>query len=356
MKGYLVLEDGTVLEGAPFGSIKDVFGEVVFSTGMTGYQESLTDPSYCGQILVSSYPMIGNYGVNPEDGQSGRVQVWGYVVNERCDVPSHRLYDRSIDEFLKENGTPGLSGVDTRALIRRLRLKGTMKGVMTTGDPSAALEMVRSTPNPDEQNLVSMVSTGETVRHGTGGRKRVVVIDCGVKQNILNELKSRFEVLQVPFDSPAETIRSLEPDGLFITNGPGNPAHTGMLDTTVSTLRQLREEMPMMGICLGNQLLALAMGARTYKLKFGHRGVNQPVGNGGRVYITSQNHGFAVDRESAEDAGMEITFVNLNDGTVEGMRHSDLPIFSVQFHPEARPGPLDTRFLFDEFAKTLEGR
>jgi carbamoyl-phosphate synthase small subunit len=355
MKGYLVLEDGTVMEGVPFGVLKDVSGEVVFSTGMTGYQESLTDPSYCGQILVSSYPMIGNYGVNPEDGQSKHIQVWGYVVNELCDVPSHRLSERTLDDFLKTNGIPGISGIDTRALIKRLRLNGTMKGAITTGLPEAALDRVRRMRSPDEDNLVSMVSTPGLVSHESTNDRRVVVIDCGVKENILTELRYRFEVVQVPFDTTADQIRSLEPDGLFITNGPGNPAQAGMMETTVATLRELYEELPMMGICLGNQLLALALGAKTYKLKFGHRGVNQPVGSDGRVYITSQNHGFAVDRASAEDVGMDVSFVNLNDGTVEGMRHSELPIFSVQFHPEARPGPLDTRFLFDEFGKMLGG-
>jgi carbamoyl-phosphate synthase small subunit len=355
MKGYLVLEDGTVLEGVPFGFSKEVSGEVVFSTGMTGYQESLTDPSYCGQILVSSYPMIGNYGVNSEDSQSGRVQVRGYVVKSLCDVPSHRLSDRTLDELLKADGIPGLSGIDTRALIRRLRLKGTMKGAITTGDPALALDQVRAMQNPDEENLVSMVSATEAISFESGIGKRVVVIDCGAKESILNELRSRFDVTQVPFDTSPDRIRSFEPDGVFITNGPGNPAQRDMLGGTVRTLKELHEEIPMMGICLGNQLLALALGAKTYKLKFGHRGVNQPVGSNGRVYITSQNHGFAVDRSSAEDVGMEVTFVNLNDGTVEGMRHSELPIFSVQFHPEARPGPLDTRFLFDEFARLLEG-
>lgn len=355
MKGYLVLEDGTVLEGMPFGFSKEVAGEVVFSTGMTGYQESLTDPSYCGQILVSSYPMIGNYGVNPHDGQSDRVQVWGYVVDELCAVPSHRSSVMSLEEMLTKDGIPGISGIDTRALIRRLRVKGTMKGAITTADPALALEKVRGMRSPDEDNLVAKVSSHGTIRHESMEGKKVVVIDCGVKQSILNELIDRFEVIQVPFDTSSDSIRAMEPDGIFITNGPGNPAQSEMLESSVRTLRELREEFPMMGICLGNQLLALAMGAKTYKLKFGHRGVNQPVGHDGRVYITSQNHGFAVDRESAEDVGMETTFLNLNDGTVEGMRHSDLPIFSVQFHPEARPGPHDTRFLFDEFARLLEG-
>lgn len=356
MKGYLVLEDGTVMEGVPFGFSKEVSGEVVFSTGMTGYQESLTDPSYCGQILVSSYPMIGNYGVNRADGQSDKVQVWGYVVNSLCDVPSHRLSDRTLDELLKADGVPGIHGVDTRALIKRLRLKGTMKGAITTDDPIAVLERVRSMRSPDEDNLVSMVSTPEVVPLGPPNDKRVVVIDCGAKENILVELKARFDVIRVPFDTTSDRILSMEPDGVFITNGPGNPAQADMMQTTVRTLKDLHEKLPMMGICLGNQLLALALGAKTYKLKFGHRGVNQPVGHNGRVYITSQNHGFAVDRVSAEDVGMEVSFVNLNDGTVEGMRHADLPIFSVQFHPEARPGPLDTTFLFDEFETMLEGR
>ncbi|MCJ2532813.1 MAG: glutamine-hydrolyzing carbamoyl-phosphate synthase small subunit [Candidatus Thermoplasmatota archaeon] len=355
MKGYLVLEDGTVMEGRPFGFSEDVTGEVVFSTGMTGYQESLTDPSYCGQILVSSYPMIGNYGINSVNSQSKRVQVRGYVIGELCDVPSHRLSGMTLNEFLKQDEVPGISRIDTRALIRKLRLKGTMRGAITTADPKAVLEQVRGMRNPDEENLVARVSTPEAVVYESGKGRRVVVIDCGVKESILTELRARFDVVQVPFDASADSIRAMDPDGVFITNGPGNPAHKEMLETTVGTLRELKEETPMMGICLGNQLLALALGAKTYKLKFGHRGINQPVGKDGRVYITSQNHGFAVDRTSAEDVGMEITFVNLNDGTVEGMRHSDLPIFSVQFHPEARPGPLDTRSLFDEFAKMLEG-
>jgi carbamoyl-phosphate synthase small subunit len=354
MKGYLVLEDGTVFEGEPFGVLEEVFGEVVFSTGMTGYQESLTDPSYCGQILVSSYPMIGNYGVNEHDSQSKRAQVWGYVVDELCDAPSHRHCDITLGEFLGRDGVPGIQGIDTRALIRKIRNQGTMKGAITTGDPSAALGRVRGMSGPDKANLVARVSTRETVAFESGKSRKVVVIDCGVKENILCELRARFDVLQVPFDASAESIRALEPDGVFITNGPGNPAQEEMISTTVATLSSLKEQYPMMGICLGNQLLALALGARTYKLKFGHRGVNQPVGFGGRVFVTSQNHGFAVDADSLEDAGMALTYKNLNDGTVEGMRHVDLPIFSVQFHPEARPGPHDTTFLFDDFSRLLE--
>ena len=355
MKGYLVLEDGTVFEGRPFGAVKDVFGEVVFSTGMTGYQESLTDPSYAGQILTSSYPMIGNYGINAQDNQSGKVQVWGYVVNELCEAPSHRFCNATMDEFLKRNGVPGISGVDTRALIRKLRTKGTMKGaITTTSSPNDMVEEVRSRDDPDRENLVARVSTPSIQSHLSGRSRSVAVIDCGVKENIIEELSKRFDVHQVPFSYTAEDIRELEPDGVFITNGPGDPAHAGLRSTVVATLSELKGELPMMGICLGNQLLALALGARTYKLKFGHRGVNQPVGFGKRVFVTSQNHGFAVDGPSASDGGLEVTFKNLNDGTVEGMRHSELPIFSVQFHPEARPGPHDTTFLFDEYAKMLE--
>lgn len=355
MRGFLVLEDGTIFEGEAFGAPKEVLGEVVFATGMTGYQESLTDPSYCGQILVASYPLIGNYGVNPSDSQSRRVQVWGYAVKELCMSPSHRLSDRTLDEFLREHDVPGISGIDTRSLIRRLRNHGTMKGGIGSRDSKRLLEKIRSMVHPEECNLVANVSTKEIRSFENEGSKTVCLFDCGMKSNILNELTKRFRVIQLPFDTPAEEVRELDPDGIFISNGPGNPAHPEMLSTTVRTLAELKEDFPMMGICLGHQLLSLMLGAKTYKLKFGHRGINQPVRFEDRVYITSQNHGFAVDRDSAEEAGLEITVVNLNDGTVEGMRHKELPIFSVQFHPEAHPGPQDTSFLFDRFTKMLEG-
>ncbi len=354
MKGYLVLEDGTVYDGVLFGFLEDRIGEVVFSTGMTGYQESLTDPSYCGQILVSSYPLIGNYGTNSQDNQSKAVQVWGYVVMEHSRFPSHRDCVQTIDEFLRASKVPGISGIDTRALIRKIRDVGTMMGGITAGDPAAMLEKVKISRNPDQTNLVASVSTGIPIRFDEKKSKTVAVFDCGVKENILIELRKRFNVIQLPYDATPETVRSFEPDGIFITNGPGNPAHPEMLSATVSTLAKLKEEYPMMGICLGNQLLSLMFGAKTYKLKFGHRGINQPVKFEGRVLITSQNHGFAVDRESAEDAGLEVCFINLNDSTVEGIRHAELPIFSVQFHPEAHAGPSDSRFLFDRFKTMLE--
>lgn len=353
MKGYLVLEDGTTFEGEPFGVLKGVFGEVVFSTGMTGYQESLTDPSYCGQILVSSYPMIGNYGTNDQDSQSKRVQVWGYVVNEPCESPSHRLSGGTLDELLRRDSIPGIRGIDTRELIRKLRRQGTMKGAITTGDPEAVTEEIRRMKSPNDTNLVARVSTAEPLVFESGKDAKVVVIDCGVKESIIRELRTRFDVVQVPFDATAKDVAEFEPDGVFVTNGPGNPAHGEMQSTTVATLSRLKDDYPMMGICLGNQLLALALGAKTFKLKFGHRGLNQPVGFRGRVFVTSQNHGFAVDADSLADAGMELTYRNLNDETVEGMVHKELPIFSVQFHPEARPGPRDTSSLFDDFAEML---
>jgi len=355
MRSFLVLEDGSVFEGEAFGAIREVFGEVVFATGMTGYQESLTDPSYCGQILVASYPLIGNYGVNSAEMESDRVRVWGYAVREVCAVPSHRSSTMTVDEFLRAWSVPGISGIDTRALIRKLRNFGTMKGAIGTADPDSLLDKVRAMTHPEKTNLVAQVSTRSPIRYGDGHSRTVALLDCGVKASIVRELRKRFNVVQLPFDTPADVVLDLKPDGVFISNGPGDPAHPDIMATIVSTLRRLKDQLPMMGICLGHQLLSLALGARTYKLKFGHRGVNQPVDLDGRVYITSQNHGFAVDQSSAEKAGLEVTVRNLNDGTVEGVRHSDLPMFSVQFHPEAHPGPHDTSFLFDRFLRMMEG-
>jgi carbamoyl-phosphate synthase small subunit len=280
--------------------------------------------------------------------------VWGYAVKERCTAPSHRQKELTIEEFLEQGGVPGISGIDTRSLIRRLRDRGTMKGGIGTGDPDILLEKIRTMKHPEESNLVARVSVKEATTFDKQGSKTVCLVDCGMKSNILAELRSRFRVVQVPFDTSAHEVSELEPDGIFISNGPGNPAHPEMMSSTVKTLAKLKDRYPMMGICLGHQLLSLMLGAKTYKLKFGHRGINQPVRFEDRVYITSQNHGFAVDRASAEDAGLEVTVVNLNDGTVEGMRHKELPIFSVQFHPESHPGPQDTSFLFDRFSKMLE--
>jgi carbamoyl-phosphate synthase small subunit len=299
--------------------------------------------------------LIGNYGVNEIDFQSANVQVWGYVVKEACQLPSHRDSRTTIHQLLVKNGIPGISGVDTRSLIRRLRNFGTMKGGISTTDPDRLLERIRSMRHPEDSNLVANVSTKKVVQHDHGKPKTVALFDCGLKSNIIEELSQRFNVIQLPFDTPEKTVREFEPDGIFISNGPGNPAHPEMMASTVATLGKLKDDFPMMGICLGHQLLSLMFGAKTYKLKFGHRGINQPVKFEGKVYITSQNHGFAVDPVSAEEAGLEITVTNLNDGTVEGMRHRELPIFSVQFHPEAHPGPQDTGFLFERFREMLEG-
>lgn len=355
MKGYLVLEDGRFFEGRVFGARREVLGEVVFATGMTGYQESLTDPSYCGQILVASYPLIGNYGIDSKSSQSDRVQVWGYAVKEECSSPSHRDSKGTIGDFLSTNSVPGIADVDTRAVIRHIRNFGTMKGAISTDRPEKVLESIREAKHPEESNLVERVSTREIKSYDEGRRLTVALIDCGLKSNMLTELRKRFNVVQVPFDTSEEKIRALDPDGIFISNGPGNPAHPEMMASIVATLRKLRDDFPMMGVCLGHQLLSLMLGAKTYKLKFGHRGINQPVKFEDRVYITSQNHGFAVDAASAEDRDLEINVINLNDGTVEGMRHRELPIFSVQFHPEAHPGPHDTSFLFDRFDRMMEG-
>ncbi|MCU0861422.1 MAG: glutamine-hydrolyzing carbamoyl-phosphate synthase small subunit [Methanomassiliicoccales archaeon] len=353
---YLVLEDGTVMEGTGFGYEQTVYGEVVFNTGMTGYQESLTDPSYRGQILIQSYPLIGNYGVNHTDFESDRVQVRGYVVRERCLEPSNMYAGDRIDPFLKKNRVPGISELDTRSLIIKIREKGTPRGAICfEEDVDKVLRKVQTMPFPSDSNLVDEVSVKEPQRFEREGLKEVVLIDCGTKQNIVRELRKRFSLTVVPYDVDPSFFRDHHVDGVMLSNGPGDPAHPTIQETTVRTLRAIKDDHPIMGVCFGNQLIARAFGGTTYKLKFGHRGVNQPVKYKDRVFITSQNHGFAVDPDSLPPE-LEVSMVNVNDGTVEGLRHKELPIFSAQYHPEASPGPKDTSFLFDEFAKLLEER
>lgn len=351
--GRLILEDGSVFSGHSFGYPKAVSGEVVFNTGMVGYPEALTDPSYRGQVLVLTYPLIGNYGVPEADVRRGfdsmfessEIQVAGLVVSEVSNDYSHWDAVKSLPAWFREQGVPALSGVDVRALTQRLREKGTMLGKLLTGDDDVEFE------DPNEENLVSFVSVKEPVVY-PAGKKRVVVIDCGCKNNIIRSLLSRgLTVMRVPWNYD---FLNEEFDGLVISNGPGDPK---ICRETVRHVRAAMEnDYPIFGICLGHQILALAANAETYKLKFGHRSQNQPCAESGtrRCYITSQNHGYAVDERTLSPEWVP-WFTNANDGTNEGIRHRWRPFRSVQFHPEAAPGPVDTNFLFDEFGKMLNG-
>ena len=360
MKGYLVLEDGSVYAGEGFGAIGAVAGEVVFNTGMTGYQEVLTDPSYFGQIVTMTYPLIGNYGINPDDFESRAPWVRGFIVKELCDQPSHWQTVKSLSVYLAENGIPGLAGIDTRALTRHLRSAGTKRGVIVatqdqtapTGDQLA--EWTLQAQGFAVNNHVHEVTTAQPYRIFGGGH-RVVVVDYGLKENILRFLQSRdCDLTVVPATLSAQEILAMRPDGIMLTNGPGNPTD---IPGSIQAVKELVEfgKVPLFGICLGHQILSLAMGGQTYKLKYGHRGANHPVKDyiTGRVYITSQNHGFAVD-EASLPGNVAVTHRNLNDNTVEGMAHLHKPVFSVQYHPEACPGPEESRYLFDRFMETMD--
>lgn len=355
MKARLILENGMVFEGQAFGHLETCVGEVVFNTGMTGYQEVLTDPSYYGQIVTMTYPLIGNYGINLEDLESSSPKVRGFVVREKCDASSNFRSEMELDTYLKQNKIMGIEGIDTRGLTRILRNNGTMKGLITLDELSPKM-IFDKLSHFDNSQAVYTVSTEESYTlEGAAGLpysgKKVAVMDYGVKQNILrNFLKRGCHLTIYPATTPAETVLADNPDLVFLSNGPGDPAD---LAPIVAEVQKLIEAKPVVGICLGHQLLAIALGGSTGKLKFGHRGCNHPVKDiaQNRVYITSQNHGYHVDRLPE---GVEVTHVSLNDGTVEGMKHKTKSIFSVQFHPEASPGPVESSYLFDQFLSYAE--
>jgi carbamoyl-phosphate synthase small subunit len=317
---------------------------------------------------MMTYPLIGNYGINPTDFESDRVQVEGYVVREHCQVPSHRSSTKTVSEFLNEHEVPGMANVDTRSLTIKVREHGTLKAVMQTysgkePDSSKLVRQARDMTHPCDHNQVGRVSCDRIKRLKGTGKLNVLLIDCGVKNNIIRSLRERCNVIQVPFNVTVDKIARYNPDGIFVSNGPGDPSHPEILATTVETLKEIIAEYPIMGICLGHQLLSLAFGAKTFKLKFGHRGANQPVRDERtkKVYISAQNHGYAVDQSNGSNtkdplSEVEFTQINVNDKTVEGMAHRKLPIFSVQYHPEACPGPWDTGWMFDEFIKMIKAK
>ncbi len=368
-EAILVLEDGSYFVGRGFGAAKKVSGEIVFSTSMVGYPETLTDPSYNGQILTLTYPLVGNYGVPPykaEEGiqlsfESESIKTDGLIVHELCMEPSHWASTRTLAEWLEEENIAGIYGIDTRKLTKKLRVKGVMLGVLQTCEEGeepkieTLLKEAKKVSDPNLRDLVKEVTVKEPLFYGSHGNKTVVIIDCGVKHGILMSLVKRgLKVIRVPYDFSAKEILEYGPSGVLISNGPGDPKKC---TTTIGCIHELfMEGVPTMGICFGNQILALALGGNTYKLKYGHRSQNQPALDLGtnRCYITAQNHGFAVDADSLRDTGLELWFINANDKTVEGIRHASKPFFAVQFHPEANPGPYDTGFLFDQFVRLME--
>jgi len=372
MKALLALEDGRTFTCKSFTGPGETGGEVVFNTSMTGYQEILTDPSYNGQMVAMTYPLIGNYGVNPEDIESDKIQVSAFLMREYQRFPSNYRSTSSLADYLKAEGILGIDELDTRALTRHIRNAGAMRAFISTEDlnPLSCVEQAREIPSMVGQDLVKNITTHVTYEWRNGkpvffdsndisldrniwkykGKKySVVAIDFGIKYNILRCLESQgFEIIVVPAATDAKTIKTMEPDGIFLSNGPGDPEP---VTYAIETIQRLIGYAPILGICLGHQLLGLALGGKTFKLKFGHRGANQPVKNllTGRIEITSQNHGFAVDPNSLKRENIEITHINLNDNTLEGFRHKKYPMFTAQYHPEASPGPHDAAYLFDEF-------
>ncbi len=366
-----ILEDGTIFSGLAFGAIGSRGGEVVFNTSMTGYQEILTDPSYAGQIVVMTYPLIGNYGTNEIDLESSRPWVEGFIVKEPSQIASNFRANQTLDEYFKEHNIIGFCNVDTRAITRKIRLQGAMRGYITTDQTISdeeLLEYVLNIPEMKGQDLVQKVKPSKPYKWTDGfitdfdpkrnktKKFKVAVIDCGIKHNILRHLiDTGCELTVFPPTSSADEILKFNPDGLFVSNGPGDPEPVKYVQETI---KALIGKLPIFGICLGHQLIALALGAKTFKLKFGHHGGNQPVRNiyTGRVEITAQNHGFAVDPDTMEQANIKLTHINLNDQTVEGFTHKELPIMAVQYHPENSPGPHDATYLFDLFTEMIKSQ
>ena len=344
MKAKLILENGMVFEGKAFGYLKESVGEVVFTTGMTGYQEVLTDPSYYGQIVTMTYPLIGNYGINLEDMESDSIKVRGFIVREKCNLPSNFRCELGLDDFLKQGKVMGLEGIDTRALTKVLRNSGTMRGIITLEDVDDEYVKEKISGFSTKEAVKTVTTDKAYTIEGTG--KHIAVMDFGIKTNIIRNFKKRNCKLTVfPATATAEEVLSVNPDLVFLSNGPGDPED---LDFAIENIKKLVGKKPITGSCLGPQLLGLALGGKTTKLKFGHRGCNHPVKDleSNIVHITSQNHGYVVEKLPDD---MEVTHVNINDGTVEGMKHKTLPIYSVQFHPEASAGPKDSEYIFDKF-------
>lgn len=352
----LALEDGTILKGEGFGYETLKTGEVVFATGMTGYVESLTDPSYKGQILMSTYPLQGNYGISRDWFQSDGIKAEGFIVREENPYPSHSFSEKNLSEFLTEHQIPGISEIDTRALTLKIRKYGTMKGALATEEveDDELISLASTQPGIEDLDLVKLVCVTEPIIIGEEYKERAVILDCGIKNNSINSLlKREVGVVLMPYNSTPQEIMDYSPGALLVSSGPGDP---NRVKEAVETVQKLAGKLPIFGICLGQQIISLAFGAKIYKMKFGHRGINQPVKDlkTGKVSITSQNHGFTVDPASCDGLPIKITQINLNDGTPEGLEHQELPIVSVQYHPEAGPGPHDTDYYFNNFVENLK--